>query len=54
MIIFTNFYLHSKVSIFLRNDSECKDVDLYNTREIRSNGKFGSYEKHILASKLFL
>ncbi len=32
MIIFTNFYLHRKVSIFLRNDSDCKDVDLYNTR----------------------
>ncbi len=22
-----------KVSIFLRNDSDCKDVDLYNTRK---------------------
>ena len=54
-MIFTNFYLHRKVSIFLRDDSDCKDVDLYNTRkEIRSNRKFGSYEKHILASKLFL
>ncbi len=29
----TNFYLHSKVLIFLRNDSDCKDVDLYNTRK---------------------
>jgi hypothetical protein len=25
--------LHRKVSIFLRNDSDCKDVDLYNTRK---------------------
>jgi hypothetical protein len=33
MIIFTNFYLDRKVSIFLRNDSDCKDVDLYNTRK---------------------
>jgi hypothetical protein len=33
MIIFTNFYLHRKVLIFLRNDSDCKDVDLYNTRK---------------------
>ncbi len=24
--------MHRKVSIFLRNDSDCKDVDLYNTR----------------------
>jgi hypothetical protein len=32
-IIFTNFYLHRKVSIFLRNDRDCKDVDLYNTRK---------------------
>ncbi len=32
-IIFTNFYLHRKVPIFLRNDSDCKDVDLYNTRK---------------------
>ncbi len=31
--LFTNFYLHRKVSIFLRNDSDCKDVDLYNTRK---------------------
>ena len=31
--LFTNFYLHRKVSIFLRNDSNCKDVDLYNTRK---------------------
>ncbi len=29
----TNFYLHRKVSIFLRNDSDCNDVDLYNTRK---------------------
>ncbi len=33
MIIFIDFYLHRKVSIFLRNDSDCKDVDLYNTRK---------------------
>jgi hypothetical protein len=33
MIIFTNFYLHRKVSMFLKNDSDCKDVDLYNTRK---------------------
>ncbi len=33
MIIFTNFYLHRKVSIFLTNNSDCKDVDLYNTRK---------------------
>jgi hypothetical protein len=32
-IIFTNFYLHRKVSLFLRNDSDCKDVDLDNTRK---------------------
>ena len=31
--LFTNFYLHRKVSIFLRNDSDCKDVDLYNKRK---------------------
>ncbi len=31
--LFTSFYLHRKVSIFLRNDSDCKDVDLYNTRK---------------------
>ncbi len=31
--LFTNFYLHRKFSIFLRNDSDCKDVDLYNTRK---------------------
>jgi hypothetical protein len=31
--LFTNFYLHRKVSIFLRNNSDCKDVDLYNTRK---------------------
>ncbi len=30
--MFTNFYLHRKVLIFLRKDSDCKDVDLYNTR----------------------
>ncbi len=31
--LFTNFYLHRKVSIFLRNHSDFKDVDLYNTRK---------------------
>ncbi len=31
--LFTNFYLHRKDLIFLRNDSDCKDVDLYNTRK---------------------
>jgi hypothetical protein len=31
--LFTNFYLHRKVSIFLRNNSDCKDVDIYNTRK---------------------
>ncbi len=31
--LFTNFYLHRKVSIFLRNNSDYKDVDLYNTRQ---------------------
>ena len=33
MIIFTNFYLYRNDSIFLRNDSDCKDVHLYNTRK---------------------
>jgi hypothetical protein len=27
------FYLHRKVSIFLRNNSDCKDVDLYTIQE---------------------
>ncbi len=31
--LFTSFYLHRKVSIFLRNNSDCKDVDVYNTRK---------------------
>ncbi len=31
--LFTNFYLHRKILIFLRNNSDCKDVDLYNTRK---------------------
>ncbi len=31
--LFTNFYMHRKVSIFLRNDSDYKDEDLYNTRK---------------------
>ncbi len=36
----TSFYLHRKFSIFLRNNRDCKAVL--------------SYNKHILASKLFL
>ncbi len=32
-IIFTNFYLDRKVLIFLRNNSDCKDKDLYKTRK---------------------
>jgi hypothetical protein len=32
--LFTNFYLHRKILIFLRNDSDCEDVDhVYNTRK---------------------
>ncbi len=31
--LFTSFYLHRKVLIFLRNIGDCKDVDLYNTRK---------------------
>ncbi len=31
--LFTNFYLHRKVLIYLRNDSDFKDVDLYKTRK---------------------
>jgi hypothetical protein len=31
--LLANFYLHRKVLIFLRNDSDFKDVDLYNTRK---------------------
>ncbi len=30
---FTNFYLHQKFSIFLRNDRDCKAVDPYNARK---------------------
>ncbi len=30
---FTNFYIHRKLLIFLRNDNDCKDVGLYNTRK---------------------
>jgi hypothetical protein len=33
MIIFTKFYLHRKVLIFLRNNSDYKDVDLYSSRK---------------------
>ncbi len=29
--LFTNFYLHRKLLIFLRNDHDCKAVDPYNT-----------------------
>jgi hypothetical protein len=32
-MIIHQFLLHRKVLIFLRNDSDCKDVDLYNTRK---------------------
>jgi hypothetical protein len=31
--LFTKFYFHRKVLIFLRNDHDCKAVDLYNTRK---------------------
>jgi hypothetical protein len=31
--LFTNFYLHRKLSIFLRNNPGCKAVDLLNTRK---------------------
>ena len=31
--LFTNLYLHRKGQIFSRNDSDFKDVDLYNTRK---------------------
>jgi hypothetical protein len=31
--LFTNFYLHRKLSIFLRNDRDCEAVDLLNTRK---------------------
>ncbi len=31
--LFINFYLHRKVLKFLRIDSDCKDVNLYNTRK---------------------
>jgi hypothetical protein len=30
--LFTNFHLHKKISIFLRNDRDCNAVDLYNAR----------------------
>jgi hypothetical protein len=30
--LFTNFYLHRKLSIFLRNNHDCKAVDLYDAR----------------------
>jgi hypothetical protein len=31
--LFTNFYLHRKLLIFIINNSDCKAVDLYNTRK---------------------
>ena len=31
--LFTNFYLHRRVSIFLRNDCDCKAVDPCNARK---------------------
>jgi hypothetical protein len=31
--LLTNFYLHRKLSIFLRSDHYCRAVDLYNTRK---------------------
>jgi hypothetical protein len=31
--LFTHFYLHRRVSIFLRNDRDCKAVHPYNTRK---------------------
>jgi hypothetical protein len=31
--LFTDFYFHRKVLIYSRNDRDCKDVDLYNTRK---------------------
>ena len=31
--LFTNFYLHRRVAIFLRNDQACKAVDPYNARK---------------------
>ncbi len=52
--LFTYFYLHRKLSIFIRNDCDCKDRSIQYKEEICSNQKFGSYEKHTLASKLFL
>jgi hypothetical protein len=44
-----------RFSIFLRNNSDCKDVDLYHTHERDMQyRKFQCYEKHILASELVL
>ncbi len=31
--LFTNFYLHRNIFICIRNDCDCKAVDLYNTRK---------------------
>ncbi len=31
--LFTNFYLQRKLSIFLRNDRDCKVVDPYKARK---------------------
>ncbi len=30
--LFTNIYLHRKLLIFIKNNHDCKAVDLYNTR----------------------
>jgi hypothetical protein len=31
--LFTNLYLHRKLSIFIRNDCDCKAIDLLNIRK---------------------
>jgi hypothetical protein len=33
LLLFAIFYLHRKLLIFLRNNIDCKAVDLYNTRK---------------------
>jgi hypothetical protein len=55
-MIFHQFLLAQKGLNILVNDSDCKDVprSIQYKKEICSNRKFGSYEKCILASKLFL
>ncbi len=67
--LFTNFYLQRKFLIFWetivtvrqyilthrlrrQNSHRCRSIQY--KKEICNNRKFGSYEKHILASKLFL